>query len=326
MTGLPPVLVTGSAGFIGKRLCTRLRELGHRVRGIDVQGRGSECGDVRDERALAAAIPVGGRVFHLASVVGVARVIGSPRATWTTAVDGTANVCRIARERGARVLLASSSEVYGEGFGRRLRETTPLPQEYGDWPRASYPEAKRAAEAIVRNFVDEGDDGRIARLFNVSGPGQSSSGGMVLPTFVESTLRGAPVPVIGDGTDVRCFQHVDDAVDGLIALMEHRGACGRTVNLGGGEAIEIEHLARRVGAILDRAPRIVHVSSASRYGGPSTRCRARVPDTSLARELLGHRASRPLERIVTDLAQRALHAQATGGMHRCAESPVVPLR
>ena len=330
MKTLSPVLVTGSHGFVGTRLCAELRRRGHRVRGFDLAATGSDFGDVRSRMALEEAMPEGALVFHLASVVGVSRVLREPQATWTTAVDGTQFVCELARRRHARVVLASSSEVYGEGLGRCLREDAALPSSYGPWPRASYPEGKRAAEEILRGFVARGGDGRIARLFNVSGPGQSASGGMVLPTFVECALRGQALPIIGDGSDLRCFQHVEDVVRGLIAVMAAPRACGyvrsrvssgHVFNLGGSQAISMRCLALRVLDVLGREGRLRSVSSRQRYGGESRRCRARVPDCSLAREALGHRARRSLENIIEDLASSL---KETLGAEACVASRVAP--
>ncbi|MCB9882656.1 MAG: NAD-dependent epimerase/dehydratase family protein [Planctomycetes bacterium] len=313
---LPPVLVTGSAGFIGTRLVACLRDLGFEVRGLDTAAPDvRERGDVRDSNALEVAIPEGGHVYHLASIVGVRSVLARPDATWSTILRGTENVCRIAYERGARVVFASSSEVYGDGVGRRLREDMRLPQRYGVWPRASYPEAKSCGESILDGFVARGGDGRVARLFNVSGPFQSSEAGMVLPTFVEAALCRRPLPVIGDGSDVRSFQHVDDAVAGLIALMSTDEARGRVVNIGSNETIAIVDLAHTVGEVLGRSIRIQSVTSVARYGAETTRCKARVPDTTLARALLGHEATRSLATIVLDLAGSiAGHASGVGSI------------
>ncbi len=322
---LPPVLVTGSSGFIGSRLVERLRARGHVVRGIDLRATTpDERGDVRDLAALQAAMPEGGHVYHLASVVGVRNVLARPDETWSTIVTGTQQVCRVAYERGARVVFASSSEVYGEGLGRRLREDMALPRSHGLWPRASYPEAKLCGEATLEGFGARGGDGRIARLFNVSGPGQSPQAGMVLPTFVAAALRRQPLPVIDDGSDLRSFQHVDDAVDGLVALMGEDQAAGRIVNIGGHETLAILDLARLVAEVLGVPQSVQHVSSEDHYGQASSRCRARVPDTTLARALLGHEARRSLATIIEDLA-RAMqrHGASPSKLEgtRCAELP-----
>lgn len=313
MTEVPSVLVTGSAGFLGRRLVSRLRALGRRVVELDLgSSDASARGDVRCLRTLRAKTEDGSPIYHLASVVGVSRVLRDPHATWSTAVRGTEFVCQIARERGSRLVVTSSSEVYGDGAVQRpMSEDDALPADYGSWPRASYPEGKRRAEAIVATWAARGVDARVARLFNVSGPGQRSSGGMVLPTIVEALLRGDSIPIVGDGSDVRCFQHVDDAVAGLLRLMELRrppveleeGGAPLLVNLGGGMRTSVHELARRAARLLGRSFEPRFVSSVERYGAAAQRCRARVPDTKRAEAWLGYRARRDLDRIILDLAQ-----------------------
>ncbi|MFQ5503462.1 MAG: NAD-dependent epimerase/dehydratase family protein, partial [Planctomycetota bacterium] len=225
-----------------------------------------------------------------------------PHETFETSVRGTARILELAAGRNCRVILASSSEVYGNIRTTALREDRPLPASYGSWPRASYPEGKREAERLLLEFTRSGGDGRIARLFNVSGPGQAWESGMVLPTFVHHALMDLPLPLIGHGRDLRCFQHVEDAVSGLCLLAGSDSARGRIVNLGSQESIEIRRLAARVLAVLGRKVPLVPVSSRDRYGATATRCAQRVPDLERCRRLLGHRAALGLDRIILDIA------------------------
>ena len=314
-------LVTGASGFVGRRLTETLRAGGAEVIGVDLRpsprdedttrhGAASNqhpgvdhVVDVRDEAALAELMPQRAVVFHLASVVGVRNVLAQPRETWSTSVEGSEAVCRVALERGARVVFTSSSEVYGDGRGRRLAEDAPLRIAGLPWPRAAYARGKLVAEQIVHDFCERGGDGRIARLFNASGPGQESGGGMVLPTFVEHALAGEDLPIVGDGADVRCFQHVDDCVAGLIALAGPRGRRGLVVNLGGREAVSIRELALRVRRVLAPELGVRRVTEEWRYGAAAGRTRHRVPDLRRAAELLGHRARRGLDTIILDLAR-----------------------
>jgi len=178
-----------------------------------------------------------------------------------------------------------------------------LPESYGSWPRASYPEGKLRAERIVQGFPVP-SEARIARLFNVSGPGQSWRSGMVLPTFVHRALAGEPLPVIGDGLDLRCFQHVDDVVAGLIRLARFEGHVG-VVNLGGREATTVKALAERVLCVLGVSAPVISVTSAERYGAKVARCRHRVPCVERAARLLGHRSQLTLDDMISDLASVA---------------------
>ncbi len=291
-------LVTGAAGFVGRWLVGRLRGLG-----IDVEQCDLSLGSDIRHADLDALVPERGIVFHLAAVVGVTNVLRAPEDTWSTTVEGTEAVLRAALDRGATVVFTSSSEVYGDGKGEKLDERRSLPGDYGAWPRAAYPQSKLVAESLVLDFCQRGGNGRIARLFNVAGPEQDSAGGMVLPTLVERALEGLPLPVVGDGSDVRCFQHVDDAVSGLLALASEPAARARIVNLGGTESVTMRALAERVRTVLDSRSPIEHVSDVERYGAPTTRCRHRVPDTSLARELLGSWPEIDLDRTILDTAR-----------------------
>ncbi len=308
------VLVTGAAGFVGRRLVALLERHGHEVIGLDLCSGATHVGDVCDRAAVRALVPEGGIVLHLASVVGVVEVLRRPAETWRVCVEGTRQVCAAALERGARVVLTSSSEVYGAG--RRQTESARLPVSYGGGGRAAYPLGKREAEAIVRRFCARGGDGRVARLFNVSGPGQRAATGMVLPTFVENALRARPLPIVGDGTDVRCFQHVDDAAEALERLAFVERATARTINLGSDDPITVRALAARVLHLLGVDVPLRPVTSRQRYGADAGRCRCRVPDTRLALQLLGYRPRRGLDRIVTDLAQ------TMSSPTPCVESPV----
>jgi len=314
-----PVLVTGAAGFIGSRLRARLEEKGWDVQGMDlVGGPGVDrIGDVRDVALVERLVPEGGIVFHLASVVGIVEVLKRPRETYRTSIEGTRNLVREALRKGARLVFTSSSEVYGDGRGRRIREEDPLPEDHGAWPRASYPEGKLRAEELCRTLVLKGGDARIARLFNVGGPGQDWRRGPVLPTFVRYALLGEPLPVIGEGGDVRCFQHVEDAVSGLLRLGLREEGQGLVVNLGGEEATTIAALAERTGRVLGLPVRIRKVTATQRYGGPSRPCTYRVPDLERARAILGHRPVFGLDRILRDLAESlrrdAVSGEAVGG-------------
>ena len=302
-----PVLITGVQGMIGRRLARMLEQGGRRVLGLDTRpgrwtparGGGFWIGDVRQRDVLSELVPEGGRVLHLASVVGVCEVLRRSRECVEVSVDGTRLLADLCRERGARLLFTSSSEVYGDGSGRLLAESDPLPESYGAWPRAAYPEGKRIAEEIVLSTPG----GRVGRLFNVSGPGQASESGMVLPTFVRACLEGNPLPLIGEGKDLRCFQHVDDAATALLRFLEAPDGVRRLLNIGGSERWTMAALAEEVQRILGRQVGTRRVSAEERYGGPAGGCQHRQPDLSSMQRELGHRARQGLFRIVQDLAR-----------------------
>ncbi len=308
---LPPVLITGVQGMIGRRVARLLEQRGRRVFGVDLRsggwtpakGGGFWLGDVRRIDLLAGGrfldlVPEGGHVLHLASVVGVVEVLRRPVECHEVSVEGTRKLVALCQIRGAGLLFSSSSEVYGDGGGRKLSEWDSLPETYGAWPRAAYPEGKRAAEEMVL----ASDRGRVARLFNVSGPGQGWETGMVLPTFVRACLDGRPLPLIGDGQDLRCFQHVDDAAEALVRFLDAPEDVQRLLNVGGNERWAIADLAEEVQRILDRPVGVKQVSAEERYGGPAGGCHHREPDLRAMQQELGHRARRGLRQIVLDLA------------------------
>ncbi|HHI80436.1 MAG TPA: NAD(P)-dependent oxidoreductase [Planctomycetes bacterium] len=319
---LHEILVTGASGFVGTRLIQLLQAKGHRTLGLDlVPGPYTDIiADVRDRKALEAHVPEGGIVFHLASVVGIVEVLKRPEECYSCSVEGTRNLCRSAEKRGARIVFTSSSEVYGDGAGELLSEDSSLPAHHGPWPRASYPEGKLRAEELVRTFHARGGDGRIARFFNVTGPGQEWRKGPVLPTFVHHALHGIPLPVIGEGGDVRCFQHVDDAAAGLMKLGLGDGLAGQTINLGGMDSVSVEQLAHRVLSLLNLSGTIKNVSATDRYGGPSRPCTHRIPTLERAKELLGHEPRVPLDKIILETAATFRREDETESGDRFAEA------
>jgi UDP-glucose 4-epimerase len=316
------VLVTGASGFIGTRLIQLLKAKGHRTLGLDlVPGLYTDIiADVRDKEALDSHVPEDGIVFHLASVVGIVEVLKRPEECYNCSVEGTRNLCRSAEKRGARIVFTSSSEVYGDGGGELLSEGSALPPNHGPWPRASYPEGKLRAEELVQTFNSRGGDGRIARFFNVTGPEQDWTKGPVLPTFIHHALEGIPLPVIGEGGDVRCFQHVDDAARGLMKLGLLEGLDGSIVNLGGLDSVSVEQLAKRIISLLNTSGSIKKVSATERYGGPSRPCTHRIPTLDLARDLLGHEPKYPLDKIILETASVLRDENQAGGEKRFAEA------
>ncbi len=284
------ILVTGGAGFIGSHLCATLVARGAQVACIDDLSTG--------RRENVAALASGGglellvsdvcdapdmdvdAVFHLACVASPPVYQREPIRTLRTAVEGTRRALEIAERTGARLLLASTSEVYG------TPAVHPQPESY--WgnvsttgPRAAYDEGKRCAEALVSSYARErGADVRIARIFNTYGPGMQRDDGRVVPSFCARALRGEPIEIFGDGTQTRSFCYVTDLVDGLLALMATDDDPG-PVNLGNPDEQTIADLAALVAELAgSRAP--------ARYAPlPEHDPPHRRPDISLAREVLG---------------------------------------
>lgn len=264
------ILITGGAGFIGSHLARFHLERGDEVHVVDDLSTGSTENvaslvanpafrfteaDIVEWEGLARAVSGADRVYHLAAVVGMFRVLAEPDRVFEVNVLGTERVLRTAAEGGGsrRVLVASSSEVYGPRGDSRFTdldflsegEDLFLPADAGT--RAPYPMSKLASEALSRAYaMGRGLPVVIARLFNTVGPGQTGRYGMVLPRFVEQALSNAPITVFGDGRQTRSFCDVRDTVRALHGLLEAPAAAGPVVNVGNDRPITILGLARLV--------------------------------------------------------------------------------
>lgn len=311
------VLVTGGAGFIGSHLARRLLRDGHAVAILDDLSTGARTavpagaewhdGDIRDRDAVAAAMGDADVVFHLAAAVGPGLVARDPAGTWTRNVLGTGVVLDACAERGARVLIASSSEVYGEGDDTRMLGEDDVVAHRPAGRRDVYALSKLAGEAYAMALYRSAlVPVTVVRPFNVVGPGQSSRYGMVLARFAEAVVAGRPLPVYGDGSQRRCFLHVADAVDALVRLAHTTGAEGRIVNVGGEESLSIRALAERVIARGGGRGTIEHVPFERVYGEGFIDHRSRVPDTTLLRTLTDWQPAHSLDDAIADaLAQHA---------------------
>jgi len=307
-------LVTGAAGFIGSHLVEELLAAGHVVAGLDDFSTGREQnlaavtshpdlrmvrGSVLDRQALDELTAGADCVFHLAAAVGAFVIRDKTLESLQTNIHGTENVVAAASRHGARLLLASTSEIYGKNMTIGLREDddriigSPLRSRW------SYAEAKAIDESLVDAYMRErGLRAVIVRLFNTVGPRQSGRYGMVLPRFVRQALAGEPLTVFGTGEQIRCFCHVSDVVPALIRLTGTDRASGRAVNLGSSEQVSIGQLARRVIAATGSSSGIEHASYLDAYGSGYEDMQRRVPNCELAGELVGFRATRTLDEII----------------------------
>lgn len=293
------VIVAGGSGFIGSHLCEALIARGHRVLDIDDHSTGRranvshlaaseslvvlETDVLTDDLASRVAAVIGDEevaaVVHLASAASPPAYLARPLETLAVGSAGTERLIAVALERGARFLLASTSEVYGDPLEH--------PQTEAYWgnvnpigERSVYDEAKRFAEALTTAHERvSGLDARIVRIFNTYGPRMQADDGRVVTNFVHQALRGEPLTVYGDGSQTRSFCYVGDLVAGLVALLESevRGP----VNLGNPTEFTMLELAEAVGELLGLEPAIEFRPL------PSDDPRVRCPDITRARELLG---------------------------------------
>jgi UDP-glucose 4-epimerase len=274
-------LITGGAGFIGSHLADLLLERGHQVLLLD------DCVARSDT------------VFHLAAAVGVQLIVEKPLESLATNLRGSELVFEKAHKYGTRILITSTSEIYGKNTSDRLGEEddrilgSPLKSRW------SYSEAKAIDEILAYTYWrQKGLRSVIVRLFNTVGPRQTGHYGMVIPRFVNQALRGEAITVYGDGTQQRCFCHVGDIVRALVDLIEHEEAYGRVFNLGGTEEVSIMELAERVVARTGSSSGIRVIPYDEAYEAGFEDMQRRVPDTTRAHDLVGFRPTHSLDDII----------------------------
>ncbi|HEY3895841.1 MAG TPA: NAD-dependent epimerase/dehydratase family protein [Pseudonocardiaceae bacterium] len=307
-------LITGGAGFIGSHLAEHLLAAGHQVSVLDDLATGSlenlspisdhpdlryVPGSVLDADLLDSLASTVDTIFHLAAAVGSFVIRDRTLQSLRTNIHGTENVLAAAHRHRVRVLIASSSEVYGKNPKIGLREDDDRLVGSPLLHRWSYSEAKAVDESLTRAYVTElGLRAVIVRLFNTVGPRQSGRYGMVIPRFVAQALSGQPLTIFGTGEQVRCFCHVHDVVPALAALVECQEAYGAAVNIGSAEQVSIAGLAQRVLALTGSASTMIHLSYEEGVGPGYEDLQRRVPDCTRARELIGFRPTRTLDDIL----------------------------
>jgi UDP-glucose 4-epimerase len=307
-------LITGGAGFIGSHLAETLLRQGHEVVIIDDLCTGSihNIDNLKRKRGfsyiidsmfnrplLAELIDDCDAVFHLAASVGVRLIVESPVHTIETNVKGTEGVLEFANKKRKKVLVASTSEVYGKSTKIPFSEDDDLvmgPTFKGRW---SYACSKAIDEFLALAYWKEkGLPVVIVRLFNTVGPRQTSRYGMVLPSFVRAALADQPLTVFGDGKQSRCFCHVSDTVGALSRLIEHPDAVGQIFNIGSDEEISIEQLARMVKSLTGSASPIRYIPYEEAYEEGFEDMQRRVPDIGKIQNLLNFHTTYNTRQII----------------------------
>jgi UDP-glucose 4-epimerase len=307
-------LVTGGAGFIGSHLSEALLARGDEVFVLDDLSTGSSANlravrkhprfhctieSVRHEAVVGEMVEHVDVIFHLAAAVGVKLIVESPVRTIETNVHGTEVVLSQAEKHKRKVLIASTSEVYGLSTQVPFREDGSLVLGATTKGRWSYACSKAVDEFLALAYWREKRLPTIVvRLFNTVGPRQTGRYGMVIPTFVRQALAGEPITVYGNGQQSRCFTHVDDVVAALIALMDHPGAIGEVYNIGSSEEVTIAALAEQVRVLTGSRSEIVFVPYEEAYEAGFEDMPRRVPDISKAAATIGYRPTRALTEIL----------------------------
>ena len=312
-------LVTGGAGFIGSHLAEKLLLSGHEVVAVDDLSTGSidnlrgieSCPEfdfvhdnVRNSETMHVLIEQCDVIFHLAAAVGVQLIVDRPVHTIETNIHGTEVVLQIANKFRKKVLIASSSEVYGKSENIPFHDDDETVLGSTRFSRWSYACSKAIDEFLALAYYEQyGLPVVVARLFNTVGPRQTGQYGMVIPRFVERALRNEPVLIYGSGKQRRCFGYVGDVVEGLIALMNCLDAPGRVYNIGSTEEITIEELADKIIQMTESKSQKKYISYEAAYGKPFDDMTRRMPCLDRIRETVGYEPKTTLDRILQSVIE-----------------------
>ncbi|MEU3330749.1 NAD-dependent epimerase/dehydratase family protein [Glutamicibacter creatinolyticus] len=312
-------VITGGAGFIGSHLTDYLLAAGDEVVVFDDLSTGNlqnltEAfknpnfnfveGTVLDKEAVTEVIAGADRVFHMAAAVGVQLIVEQPLTSLRTNIHGTENVLDAVKAAGAKLLLASTSEVYGKNASDALNESSDRILGDALKSRWTYAAAKGIDEAFAHAYWSEyGVPVTIVRLFNTVGPRQTGRYGMVVPNLIGQAIQGLPLTVFGDGEQTRCFSYVGDVVPALVALLENQRSHGQAYNLGGAQEISIRALGESIIARLESASEVQLVPYEEAYGPGYEDMRRRVPDNTKSHELIGFIPQTTVEQIIDKVAE-----------------------
>jgi UDP-glucose 4-epimerase len=305
------ILITGGAGFIGSHLAERHLELGDDVDVIDDLSTGSianiqhlkihpqfsyHIDSVTNTRLMTELVDLCDVIYHLAAAVGVRLIMDSPVRTIETNIRCTEIVLELAETKRKRVLITSTSEVYGKREQVPFREDDDMVWGPTNKSRWSYACSKAIDEFLaIAYWKEKKVPTVIARLFNTVGPRQTGRYGMVIPNFVTQALTGADITVFGDGSQRRCFTHVDDAVKALVGIAAHPEANGEVYNVGGTHEITILELAERIKLMTGSRSPIVFIPYSTAYEAGFEDMVRRVPDITKVNRLIGYQPTVSLE-------------------------------
>ena len=313
------VLITGGAGFIGSHLAERYLSRGDEVYVIDDLSTGGmenirhlkedplfnlNIDSITNYRLVSELVDLCDITYHLAASVGVRLIVESPVRAIETNIRGTEIVLSVAAKKHKRVLITSTSEVYGKLDRVPFREDDDLvmgPTSKGRW---SYACSKAIDEFLaIAYWKEKRVPTVIARLFNTVGPRQTGRYGMVIPSFVRQALTGQDITVYGDGSQRRCFTHVNDAVGALMRLAEHSSAVGEAYNIGSNQEVTILEVAERIKRLAGSDSRIVFVPYDQAYEEGFEDMMRRVPDITKIGKLVGYAPKITLDDILASVIE-----------------------
>ena len=310
-------LITGGAGFIGSHLAERLLETGDDVFVIDNLSTGSidniehlknnehfhyVIDTIMNQYLLAELIDKCDVIYHLAAAVGVNLIVESPVNTIETNIYGTELVLKIANKKKKKLLIASTSEVYGKSNNIPFKEEDDMVLGATSKGRWSYACSKAIDEFLAIAYWREKKlPVVIARFFNTVGPRQTGRYGMVIPRFVRQALLNQPITVYGDGKQTRCFSYVHDVVDATIKLANSEEAIGEVYNIGSQEEVAIEDLAHKIKKATGSRSKIEYVPYEKAYTAGFEDMRRRVPDLVKVKNLIGYEPKVNLDEILVNV-------------------------
>lgn len=308
------VLITGGAGFIGSHLAEQHLSKGDEVYIIDDLSTGSisniehikehpklryHIDTVTNTQLTAELVDLCDVIYHLAAAVGVKLIVESPVRTIETNIRGTEVVLELAAKKRKRILIASTSEVYGKREQVPFREDDDLVIGATNKGRWSYACSKAIDEFLaIAYWKEKRVPTVVVRLFNTVGPRQTGQYGMVVPNFVRQALRGEPITVYGDGTQSRCFTHVSDVIGALMKLIEHPRALGEVYNIGSTQEVTILQLAERIVKLTDSRSKLIFLPYDQAYEAGFEDMMRRVPDISKISSLIGYQPTFKLDQTL----------------------------
>ena len=310
------VFITGGAGFIGSHLADHYVNAGHQVTILDNFSTGSKTniahlegtittveGDIRNIELIESLTKDADLVLHMAAALGVNTILESPLESMSTNITGSEIVLNAAAMFNKRIIIASTSEIYGKNPKQPLSETDDRVVGAPQKIRWTYSDAKAIEEAMAFALHQEKKlPVSTVRLFNTVGPRQTGRYGMVVPRFVHAALNNEPITIYGDGTQSRVFCHVDDAVQAIAAIAHTDSTIGDVFNVGGTGEVAIKQLAEQVVALTGSTSEITYTAYSDAYPAGFEDIQRRVPDISKVKSAINWAPIKDLNRIISDIA------------------------